>query len=711
MTSSVLEWCDGKNIETKYLLKPSELDPSKRCGEILMKVYGISLNIHDNKYEPIFDYVLSEILKITNSEVGGICEKIIDGRDEFLKFISVSIHCDKNHKFHMLEMDNLLGRSISYSRVIISNNIKNDIRAKSCPEGHFKIERFVGIPLIVNNTCIGQIILANKNAEYTEDDIYNLYPLIQICADTIFSIHYKKKYTITDMLEAKSNISKAKDDFLATMSHEIRTPLTGIMGAISLLPGAGPLTLKQQEHIKIAASCSIQLLDLINGILDFSRLSSNTLTLVQEPFDIHLCIEETINIVKTQADSKDIKLDIKLAHNIPQHVIGDSKRLKQILVNLFSNAIKFTNKGNIHLEVSAEKIEEQWKIFFSLTDTGIGISRENQSKIFVAFSQVENQTAYNKQDGAGLGLAISRELIELMGGKIEVQSEGRGKGSTFNFTIQVEEYIDIKEILKKHKDLIKEINVLNVDDKDDNLLILDEMLYRWGVNSTMCHTAKEALRYLDHGRQFDLAIIDIYMPYMSGIELAQQLREKYPHIPIIGISSVGKAIQGEEWFDAYLCKPYNQSAILKSMIQCLTMKNRPVKERRKSPKKIRTKDTLKILIADDDVNAQFMISEMIKSLGFPSKNISIVDNGEKCVSLTREQEFDIILMDIKMPIMDGLEASRHIKSFPDHPAIIAVSAGVLDSDKNMYLHGGMDGYLGKPFTTNELDTVLKSFIK
>lgn len=323
-------------------------------------------------------------------------------------------------------------------------------------------------------------------------------------------------------------------------------------------------------HLKIATTCSVQLLDLINGILDFSRLTSNTLTLVSEPFSIEECINNSITVIQTRASTKGLKLNVNRDSNIPVLVIGDKKRLTQVLVNLLSNAIKFTDKGTIDLKVFARKYSEDndllWKITFEVTDTGIGIQPCDQEKVFSAFSQLKDQTAYNKQDGAGLGLAISKELVELMGGQMKMYSVGYGKGSTFTFYINVEENIDIHSMLSKHAKSINNISILNVDDKMENLLILDEILFRWNINSIMCNSAEQALRYLGRGKKFDLAIIDICMPYMSGIELAQRLRELYPSLPLIGISSIGNDAQGEEWFDSYMSKPYNQSKILKAII-------------------------------------------------------------------------------------------------------------------------------------------------
>lgn len=719
MSSSILEYLDiNGEIRTKNIFL-DKVEINRENLDVIMKCYNLSMGIYDNDYTSVFDYIIKQIVSITNSEIGAICEKIITQTEDYLKFLSMSedkIKFPKNEQFHASNLNNLLGRGVKHNVSVISNRVDKDPRSSKLPKNHFKISKFMSIPLIMNEICMGQIILANKLQDYSEKDIYNIYHIVKLCTDTIFTIHYKKKYTLSDMLQTKSDVKKAKDDFLATMSHEIRTPLTGIMGAVTLLPSSGPLNDKQKSHLKIATTCSVQLLELINGILDFSRLTSNTLTLSKEPFDIKQCIEDSLDVIRPKISAKNLKMIINIDKNIPLMIIGDKKRLRQILINLLSNAVKFTDLGYIKLSVNAKKNldDMSYKIAFEIEDSGIGIENEDKHKIFKMFSRLENQNAYNKRDGAGLGLAISKELITLMGGDIFVDSKGTGKGCKFSFYINAEENINIEKMLERFKGELKDLMILNVDDKTDNLLILDDLLYRWGIKSIMCISAEQALRYLNKGMKFDVCIIDIFMPYMSGIELAQNIRELYPDIPLIGISSVGEETQGKEWFDVYLSKPYNQNAILKSIVFCLTKEKNQMLTNKISfetiPKMKKTKDTLKILLAEDDESAQFMVREMILILGYNQKNITVVKNGQEAIDAVKNSYYDVCLMDIKMPIMDGLEASKHIRQMKIRPSLIAMSAGVLDEDKNTYLNGGMDGYLAKPFSTKELDTILKQFI-
>lgn len=713
MTASVIEMYTDENIAMHSILPFSECEHPAVYANILTKCYQMSLYSKD--YSDVFTYLISQLTHLTKSKYAGISVLQKNGNDSFLEFVPKSNPaCNMRIKTnHDLTKDNILSRAVSGNVIIMSNNVSTDPRIFQFPEEHIVLTKLLVIPLLVDEVCIGVILLGNKKETYSEEDVYRIYPIIEVCNSTILSMNRKTQYSITDLLKSKHDIQKTKDDFLATMSHEIRTPLTGIMGAVTLLPQSGPLNQKQTEHLKIATTCCTQLLELINSILDFSRLSSNTLTLGRESFDLRSCIETSIMVIKARADSKGLKI-ITNIEEFPKLLIGDPLRLKQILVNLLTNAVKFTESGTITLSavVTRKYVDNDlfWNVNFKISDTGIGIVHADKSKLFKIFTQLSHQTAYNKQDGAGLGLAISKELVELMGGTITVFSDGPGKGSTFSFDIVLEEDVNIEEILGKHERLIKDIKVLNVDDKNENLLILDEMLYRWNISSIMCNDAQKAIRYVERGQKFDVIIIDIFMPYMSGIELAQQLRESYPSVPLIGISSVeGFEDQAKQLFDVYLKKPYNPTKILKSLIQVLT-KDKIFESPSPSKNKERkiTKDKLKIIVAEDDPSSRFMIKEMLTLLGYTE--VVLVENGYECVERLKVEKFDVCLMDIKMPVMDGIEASKYIRTLKNRPSVIAVSAGVMDADKGSCLKAGMDGYLSKPFSTKDLDTVLARYV-
>lgn len=693
MTATKVEWSSLEITDISDELSHTSID-KQLVDNFLRKI--LKENIKQS-----LDYLLNEIINISKSDIAAICN--ID--NAYIKILAISNKEINNAViFHNVNRGNMLCRGILRKMIIISNDMENDPRKTNLPKDHFKLHKFLGIPLICDDVCVGQIVMANKANPYQVEDIVKLQGIIYLTGLLLESMRYKKNYTLIDMLGTNSDIQHTKDNFVAIISHEIRTPLTGILGAMTMIPQLGNLNDKQLKHMDIATSCSIQLLDIINGILDYSRLSSKTLSIQHEPFELMEAVNRAISIVESKAISKGLELQKKIDENLPKSIVGDKKRLVQILVNVLSNAIKFTDKGYIKLEMFGKNNPNasEWCIIFRIKDTGIGISDEDQKAIFQAFARLEHKTAYNKTDGIGLGLAISKQLVELMGGEITAQSDGLYKGSTFEFNIIVDESIDVNS----YKDLLTGKIALTVDDKMENLSILDDMLQKWNIKNIMCTNAEQALRYIKRGEYFDLAIIDIYMPYMSGIELAQQLRKVKSSLPLIGISSVEE--QGKEWFDQYLQKPYNQTRILKCIISCL--KNPKSDTSILSIDNVKKKrENIKILIAEDDINTQFMVKEFIIACRIPPDNIKIASDGQEAIDMCRLYDFDICLMDIKMPIVNGLDASRYIKANVPHPAIIAMSAGVLDSDKNTYLQAGMDGYLGKPFTISDLDNILNRF--
>lgn len=700
-----------KNLEIfeEGEIKNVQLIPFEQCNLTgnpvnLIKSYELCIKANNVDYSETLNFILTQLLIITKSELGGISE--LD--NSTMKFIVLSDKsCSLENQYHDISQYNIFVKGISNKTNIISNDVPSDKRIKQCPKKHFFLEKFLYIPLVYEEKCIGSILLANKPTNYNIENIYDIYSLIKLCMYTVHYIQYKRKYNITNLLKIREN-KLEKDDFIARLSHEMRTPLTGINGAITLLPESGPLNTKQQEYLKLATTCSIQLLDLINSILDFSKLSSHTLKLARDTVNIQDCIDKSILIVKTKANKKGINIISKISPDLPEYIIGDSKRLIQILINLLSNSIKFSDKGNIFINVNSVFIDENIRLEISVKDEGIGIAKDDLNKIFVPFSQLKNKYAYEVKDGVGLGLSITKQLIELMGGQIEVNSDGIGTGTTFAFYIMTEESINIDQYLKDNNININEINVLNIDDNMNNLLILDDMLAKYKINSTMCISAEQALRYLERGVKYNVAIIDIYMPYMSGIELAQHLRNTFPNLPLIALSSGENEEQGKELFDFYLLKPYNYSQIVKCIVKCIINKKNITYETPKLKTLKKTKSKVKIIVAEDDEHNQFIIREILVNLGY--KNITMVSNGQECVNEVKQNDYDICLMDIKMPVMDGLEASKYIRQLKNKPIIIAISAGVTESDKHSCIVAGMNGHLSKPIVVQELDNMLKQFV-
>ena len=554
----------------------------------------------------------------------------------------------------------------------------------------------------------------------------------------------KSSHSAGSMIK-KSEIRDVKDSFFAAMSHELRTPLNGIVGMVTMLQDAGPLNSKQQDYLKILMQCSHQLMNLMNNILDFSKMASNRLVLVKNPVDIREAIRNSVNMVEGKALSKKLNLKVDVPPNLPI-IVGDFQRLVQIISNLLSNAVKFTNTGSITLSAVASIVShpistfpatssgscllKRWKITFTVADTGIGIPERDIDRIFDLFQQGSQNDRTDQQGGngdggkgskintgTGLGLTIVRELVKLMDGEVSVTSQP-GKGSVFTFYILVDEEIDIKGMKTKHRELIKDAKVLVVDDRAEYRLQLADLLLGWECIPSVVSSGEEVLKYLAHGLVFDLIIVDICMPYMSGIELAQELKSKYAKIPLIGLSSIDLDA-GIELFDYYMNKPIDQNSLFPAVLGCLILSSTskdslappplPITTPRKRAPKPKKK--LRILIAeDDDVNA-FTLKEMLRYLGYSSSRIRAVVNGELCVAEAQRRHYDVILMDILMPVMDGWEATKHIRQMQNRPYIIAVSAAVQNSDKAKCQEVGIDGYLAKPVLKDKLEAALAPLVE
>jgi len=464
--------------------------------------------------------------------------------------------------------------------------------------------------------------------------------------------------------------------------------------------------------------CCHQLMNMMNNILDFSKINSKRFVLIKGSLDIKKAVKDASLMIEGKAQTKNIKYKVTQQENIPI-LIGDMQRLTQIITNLLSNAVKYTDKGYISLSVTGEETKEmqnyvkKWRITFEVRDSGIGISKIDHERIFKIFDQGTHAITRN---GTGLGLTVSKELAKLMGGDIEVYSSGiKGEGSLFRFHIISEEEINPSHLSDEDSENLRNSKILVVDDRAEYRMQLTDMLFKWGCRPMVVCSGEEALLMISHTEKFDIILVDICMEYMSGIQLAQELRGNptTKNIYLIALSSVELAVAGGvELFDFYMNKPINQNALLPVLINAAKKKilnDVPVHTNiKKNPKKNKT--DLKILIAEDDKNNSFTIKEMLFYLGFNIDNMKIVEDGQKCVAEVRKRQYDVVLMDIKMFPMDGLEATKHIRQMNPRPYIIAVSAAVQASDKQRCQQVGIDSYLAKPVLKEKLMTALTPLI-
>ena len=685
-------------------------------------------------YVLMLEEILGHLLSFLDSDIGSISlvsdvqnsdqenfllcialgEKNPGTFDSFYKKISI----EKSPLQKTKKIQGIFHYSISNDKVIISNDILSDPRFENnLPEGHPPIKNFLALPIKYQNCIIGLLSISNKKDGYLLNSFEYIIPLLDVITHLLIK-SADSKDTLASKFKDEDQVEKAKDRFLATMSHELRTPLNGIMGMVTLLPDAGPTNHKQKEYLKNLTECTVKLSNLLNNILDFSKMAADKLVLQSQPFSILDAAGDSVKITEGNILAKGIELIVDIPKNIPR-LIGDHQRLMQILSNLLVNAGKFTDKGFIKLKVETELIDKnisnsskKWKITFIIQDTGMGIPSEEQEKIFEMFNQSSNLSTYQSRNGTGLGLSIARELVRLMNGKISVFSEGiPEKGSIFKFYIILEEEINVRLLNKDDALLLTGSHILIVDDRPEMRIQLSDMMFKWKCIPQAVSSAEEALQYLQYGMKFKVALVDIHMPGMTGIELAQELRLRYPKLPLIGISS-GELSGSEDYFDFYMYKPIDQSTLFPALLNCISKSGKKGKLS-SSYRKRKSKRNLKILVAEDDSYNRYTIKELLKNLGYSKKNILLVNDGLECVQEVKKNEYDVILMDIIMPKMDGIQASKIIKKelSISSPMIIAVSAAVQPSDKSKCQHAGIDGYLAKPIDKDKLESSLKPLIK
>lgn len=674
------------------------------------------LKLKTDEMSSIFSCILGKLIDMSSSQGGYIIEKnnedyvwldMIHGQYQ----ISDKQYCYQQHPYPG-DVENLYSLSFHKGIVIISNNPNDDPRSKNIPDDHPILSNFVSFPLFENDEVVASIALVNNDQGYTLEMISDIYPLITL----LNSIFIHSKY-IRNVINQQS-----RNQFLSRMSHNLRTPLSGIIGMTQLLSEhSSTFTNSQKKYLQILTQSSLDLLELINDILDYTHLKSGKLTLKHNPIDIRNTIQKAFDMISSEGKQKQLEMKLNFQNQLPKKLIGDESRLIQVLHILMKNAIKFTQQGSVQCHVSGQYQEDLYLLHIAIQDTGIGISPEHHENIFDIFTKIDENS------GSGLGLSICKELILLMNGNITVESQGiEGQGTTFHISILFQQQPEIDILLEKYKSVIENKQVILLEPDNEHRIVLNEMMFHWNLNLIPFSTQIETEMYLKRLDITQTIILIINLDSCSSIINSIHSSK----IKVIGLTNDEKCPQWDKVKTIHY-QPIIPEKLFMSIVKCFTSKSLHVVDQRKpmlsgsldlpikpqlntTPRQINDtekKKNIQIIIAEDNEKNCIMMKEFLRNMGY--RHIDMASNGKDCYEMIKKKQYHICFMDIIMPQMDGFQATAKILNDPDitePPIIIATTACASEEEKQKCFEAGMKHFLPKPILKNRLEQILNKLI-